>query len=577
MKTTRFLIMLLLICFLLVSVPCFAEHLEGSDTLLRQEKLTVQRLPDMHTARAGHSVFYAGGELTVVGGHTAGFVLTPTAEYYSNGVWHLVPTVYPHDNGMSVVLGNGQRALLAGGHEKNLGIGQRYEAEIYNAETHTFEGFGCLDRNRAFSQGVELNNGQVLICGNHKDNDAFEMFDGRKSFSYVKELSIWRSSPYLLPIAEDDAIVFGSVWRNQQFEPCDTVDRLKSEPFSVPLMKEWMPMLYNQGNHAQAAFIGNKANNDYSYLIAAQNLSNEVVLIYIHDTLFSQLPTSCPIPTMSKWGRISFQCSSIADAQTHRAYILGSDTTGRVYVVAVEYDKCPSPITLYYTDPLPEFGNTTPVLTPNGDLIVTGGITDDNFSPLASVWLLHTGTSKMVAKSNASSRHIWWWLLGALLMASSAIVALQVHKRRKAFTSAPQETDKMEQAAMSQPEQESESELRADSTSSELMNRIILLMETQHPYLNPELKVTDVADTLGVHRNAVSACINSQQGCTFSHFINDYRLQHAKKMLLETSDMKVSTVGMKSGFANERSFFRSFKAATGVTPKEWKEQQTKSI
>ena len=41
--------------------------------------------------------------------------------------------------------------------------------------------------------------------------------------------------------------------------------------------------------------------------------------------------------------------------------------------------------------------------------------------------------------------------------------------------------------------------------------------------------------------------------------------------------MKVSAVGMKSGFANERSFFRSFKAATGVTPKEWKEQHTKGI
>ena len=111
--------MLLLIYFLLASVSCFAEQPAGGDTLLRQERLKVERLPDMHTARAGHCVFYAGGELTVVGGHTAGFVLTPTAEYYSEGSWHLIPTVYPHDNGMSAVLGNGQRVLLAGGHEKN--------------------------------------------------------------------------------------------------------------------------------------------------------------------------------------------------------------------------------------------------------------------------------------------------------------------------------------------------------------------------------------------------------------------------------------------------------------------------
>ena len=559
--------MLLLICFLLVSVPCFAEHLEGSDTLLRQEKLKVEPLPDMHTTRAGHSVFYAGGELTVVGGHTAGFVLTPTAEYYSNGTWHLVPTVYPHDNGMSVVLSDGQRVLLAGGHEKNLGIGQRYEAEMYNAKTHTFEGFGCLDHNRAFSQGVELNNGQVLICGNHKGNDALELYDGQKAFSHAKEVSTWRSSPYVLPIADNNAIVFGCVWRNQHFEPCDTVDRLKGEPFCVPLLKEWMPMLYNQGNHAQAAFIGNKANNDYSYLIAALNLDNEVAFIRIHDTLFSLLSTSCSIPTRSKWGRITYQCPSIADSQTHRAYLVGSDTTGRVYVVVVEYDKHPAPITIYYTDPLHEFGNTTPVLTPDGDLIVTGGITDDNFSPFASVWLLHTGTSKMMTKSNASSRHIWWWLLSGLLIALSSTVALQIRKHRKSTSPVSQETDNTE----------SVEEPQNDSTYHELMNRIVQLMETQHPYLNPELKLSDIADTLGVHRNAISACINSQQGCTFSQFINSYRLQHAKKLLLETNDMKVSAVGMKSGFANERSFFRSFKAATGVTPKEWKEQQTKGI
>ena len=559
--------MLLLICFLLVSVPCFAEHLEGSDTLLRQEKLKVEPLPDMHTTRAGHSVFYAGGELTVVGGHTAGFVLTPTAEYYSNGAWHLVPTVYPHDNGMSVVLSDGQRVLLAGGHEKNLGIGQRYEAEMYNAKTHTFEGFGCLDRNRAFSQGAELNNGQVLICGNHKGNDALELYDGQKAFSHAKEVSTWRSSPYVLPIADNNAIVFGCVWRNQHFEPCDTVDRLKGEPFCVPLLKEWMPMLYNQGNHAQAAFIGNKANNDYSYLIAALNLDNEVAFIRIHDTLFSLLSTSCSIPTRSKWGRITYQCPSIADSQTHRAYLVGSDTTGRVYVVVVEYDKHPAPITIYYTDPLHEFGNTTPVLTPDGDLIVTGGITDDNFSPFASVWLLHTGTSKMMTKSNASSRHIWWWLLSGLLIALSSTVALQIRKHRKSTSPVSQETDNTE----------SVEEPQNDSTYHELMNRIVQLMETQHPYLNPELKLSDIADTLGVHRNAISACINSQQGCTFSQFINSYRLQHAKKLLLETNDMKVSAVGMKSGFANERSFFRSFKAATGVTPKEWKEQQTKGI
>lgn len=539
---------------------------------MKQEMLKVERLADMHTPRAGHNVFYAGGELTVVGGHTAGFVLTPTAEYYSGGKWHLMTTVYPHDNGLSVVLGDGQRVLLAGGHEKNLGIGQRYEAEMYNAVSHTFDGFGCMDRNRAFAQGMELDNGKVLISGNHKGNDALEMFDEQKSFNHVKEITTWRSAPYVLPIAEDDAIVFGSVWRNQRFEPCDTIDRLKGEPFSASLLKDWMPLLYCQYSHAQAAFIGNKTKDDYTYLVAAINLESEVAFIHIHDTVFSLLPTSCPIPTMTKWGQIKYQSTSVADTQARRAYLVGTDTTGRVYVIAVEYDQRPAPVTLYYTNPLPEFGNTTPILTPDGNLIVTGGIVDDNFSPFASVWLLHTGNDKATTSTATTSKNSWW-LLGGLLIAVGTIMVVRFRKSKKNTLSTFDEAENSDETKDLEPAEVPS----ADNNCKELMNRIILLMETEHSYLNPELKVSDIADTLGVHRNAVSACINSQQGCTFSQFVNDYRLRHAQKLLLETSDMKISTVGMESGFANERSFFRSFKAATGLTPKEWKDQQSKSL
>lgn len=104
------------------------------------------------------------------------------------------------------------------------------------------------------------------------------------------------------------------------------------------------------------------------------------------------------------------------------------------------------------------------------------------------------------------------------------------------------------------------------------MDRIVRLMETEHMYLNPELKVGDVAAALGVPRNAVSNCINSQ-GYTFSQYVNNYRMRHAQRLLLEAPEMKKSVVGLESGFANERSFFRAFKSATGMTPSEWKNLQ----
>ena len=540
-------------------------------TRLSGQTLEAERLPDMNVPRAGHNVFYANGELTVVGGHTSGFVMTPTAEYFSDGAWHLVPTVYHHDDGMAVMMDNGKKVLLAGGHDKNLGIGQSFEAEMYNSLTHSFEGFGSLERSRALAQGVELNDGQVLIAGNHKDNDVFEIYDGKKSFHYFKDVNNWRSAPYLLPIANDDVIAFGAVWRDG-FEPCDTVDRLNGEPFTVPLLQEWMPLLYDQNSHATESFIGDKAIGGYSYLIAAYNHDGEVAFIHIQDTVFSLLPTTSPVTLTSKWGTIKYNRPAIADRQSHRAYLVGSDTTGRVYVVTVEYDKQPAPLTLSVSDPLPDFGDATPVLTPDGDLILAGGLTDDNFTPFASVWLLHTGTQKAVAAAETRRNWTWLWMLCGLLFFVVVILVIRRFASLRGASATKQPEGSSTEGRKSTVDECGLLRYARNDESDELLTRITELMETQCLYLNPELKVTDVADALGMHRNAISACINAQKGCSFNQFVNDYRLEHAKKLLRETPDLKISTISLESGFATEGTFFRVFKAATGMTPKEWAEK-----
>lgn len=536
----------------------------SADTSLTLEKLQVERLPDLNLPRYSHNVFFAGSELTVVGGHTSGFVRTPTAEYYADGAWHLLNTVYPHDDGMAVLLDGGQRVLLAGGHEKNLGIGQTYEVELYYPATHTFEGFGCLDRNRAFAQGVELGNGEVVITGNHQGNDAIEIFDGGRALKFVKDVEVWRPVPYVLPIGEEEVMVFGNVWREERFHPCDTVSRLQGTPFCEPLLKEWMPIMNDQNSHCLSSFIGDKETGDYSYLIAAQNGNGEIGFLLIHDTVFTLLPTTSPVPTEWGWGCIRYDRVAVADRTAQRVYLVGSDSTARIYVVAVEYGKHPAPITFYYSDPLPDFGNTTPVLTPDGNLVVVGGSIDNNFSLLSSVWLLEmSGRQDALASPPApllKARGVKTilCLLGALLLVGAVIV---FWRRRKAKLTVLENESPETPLALR----------RGDGGEAQLMARIVTLMENEKLYLNPELKIGDVADALGVHRNNVSACINSHQGCSFSQYVNDYRLQHAKRLLMETPEMKISAVGLESGFANERSFFRAFKSAMDMTPKEWKD------
>ena len=102
-----------------------------------------------------------------------------------------------------------------------------------------------------------------------------------------------------------------------------------------------------------------------------------------------------------------------------------------------------------------------------------------------------------------------------------------------------------------------------------MMARINQLMEEEKLYLDKGLLVTDIAQRLGVHRNTVSSCINNQCGCSFNTYINGYRIEYAMQQFRQHPDGKIVAVGLESGFSTERSFYRAFKAVTGLTPSEW--------
>ena len=106
--------------------------------------------------------------------------------------------------------------------------------------------------------------------------------------------------------------------------------------------------------------------------------------------------------------------------------------------------------------------------------------------------------------------------------------------------------------------------------SPTLMSRILALMEKEELWRQKGLKVSDLATRLGTNATYISACINGQAGKSFPEFLNDYRLRHAQKLMTERSDRLLSDIADESGFSNEQSFFRCFKARTGLTPQEWK-------
>lgn len=187
-------------------LPVLALASPNTATVARcpEVRIEVKQMPDLNIPRAGHQTFYVNGELTVAGGHTDGFVPTPTAEYYKDGEWHSLQMTYPHDFGFSVVLSSGQ-VMLGGGCDQPIGIGQTYLTETYDPETHTFNGYCSLQRKRAGVSALELDSGKVVVAGNWYFTDGIELFhdksgtqadyNGKRLFTYIKDVSVGTANP----------------------------------------------------------------------------------------------------------------------------------------------------------------------------------------------------------------------------------------------------------------------------------------------------------------------------------------------------------------------------------------------
>ena len=538
-----------------VSSATASDSLQASCPILT---LQAQRLPDLNLPRAGHSVFCINGEITVVGGHTDGFVPTATAEYYKDGAWHLLSTAYEHDNGFAVVLSSG-KALIAGGHEKHLGIGQTFVAEMYDPIAHHFEGFGCLDTKRSLASAIEIDSGRVMIAGNHYADDAIECFDGQRNFAFVKDVSAGRCHPYILHVANDDALIFGNFdTKDKPLPEPSLIDRMKGEPFHEPLLDIWYPLNFEGFDPNAISFIGEEQAGDYRHLLAASNDEGQMAILQVCDTIFSILPTDVSIPLESPWGKIKYYSPLIVDRMEQKGYILGVDNDRRFYALCVNYsavsDGSPASLTLYYTDPLTDAGTASPILTPEGNILLAGGITDSNFYPYRTVFLLPVGRQvEEVFTHGALKPYDVAGYVCLLIFVLLFLNWLRVRRKKEPVAS--------------------RNELTSEPDVTNILKLTRQLMEEKQLYLNSDLKLPDVASLLDISPRKLAEYIKDHEDCSFAQFINEYRIEHAKRLLQEQPEKKLTQVAIESGFANETSFFRTFKSITGTTPREWLAQK----
>lgn len=110
---------------------------------------------------------------------------------------------------------------------------------------------------------------------------------------------------------------------------------------------------------------------------------------------------------------------------------------------------------------------------------------------------------------------------------------------------------------------------------AELVQKLQEVMQKEELYLDPDLSLADVATRMALTRNHLSALLSKGLRKKFYDFVNEYRVEHAKRLM--SSDMihafSLSGIARESGFNSYVSFYRVFKRVVGVSPSNFIKNQ----
>jgi AraC-like DNA-binding protein len=114
--------------------------------------------------------------------------------------------------------------------------------------------------------------------------------------------------------------------------------------------------------------------------------------------------------------------------------------------------------------------------------------------------------------------------------------------------------------------------VKPKAVDDELSKKLLDYMESCAPHRNSELSLSLLASQIQMSRNQLSEVINSNMGCNFYDFVNKYRVEDVKQLMVDPKykDFTILAIAFEAGFPSKSTFNSIFKKITGLTPSEYK-------
>jgi AraC-like DNA-binding protein len=123
-------------------------------------------------------------------------------------------------------------------------------------------------------------------------------------------------------------------------------------------------------------------------------------------------------------------------------------------------------------------------------------------------------------------------------------------------------------ASLEQPKARYLKSILSPEAQQAIHQKLKKAMEEQKLFLNPELTITELANTLAVNPNHLSQVINSVESKSFYDFINGLRIDEFKRIVARPENQKYTLLALafECGFNSKTAFYRNFKNTTGQSP-----------
>ncbi len=102
-------------------------------------------------------------------------------------------------------------------------------------------------------------------------------------------------------------------------------------------------------------------------------------------------------------------------------------------------------------------------------------------------------------------------------------------------------------------------------------------MTEQRPYIDVNLKITDLAKGVNTSSTTLSYIFNQYLEIGYNGYVNEFRIARFKELVADDKYSKYTLVAICElcGFSSRATFFRAFKKSVGITPSEYIESLKK--